>query len=53
MPTGEMSERYCRIIFQVCIYFEECSYKSPRVDVWEISDLNLFKESVGVTKKGH
>jgi phosphoglycerol transferase MdoB-like AlkP superfamily enzyme len=25
--------------------FEEGSYKSPRVDVWGISDLNLFKES--------
>lgn len=26
--------------------FEEGSYKSPRVDVWGISDLNLFKESI-------
>ncbi len=25
--------------------FEEGSYKSPRVDVWGISDLNLFKEA--------
>ncbi len=25
--------------------FEEGSYKAPRVDVWGISDLNLFKES--------
>jgi phosphoglycerol transferase MdoB-like AlkP superfamily enzyme len=25
--------------------FEEGSYRSPRVDVWGISDLNLFKES--------
>lgn len=25
--------------------FEEGSYKSPRVDVWGISDLSLFKES--------
>jgi phosphoglycerol transferase MdoB-like AlkP superfamily enzyme len=28
--------------------FEEGSYKSPRVDVWGISDLNLMKESFGV-----
>jgi phosphoglycerol transferase MdoB-like AlkP superfamily enzyme len=28
--------------------YEEGSYKSPRVDVWGISDLNLFKESFGV-----
>lgn len=28
--------------------YEEGSYKSPRVDVWGISDLNLFKESMGV-----
>jgi phosphoglycerol transferase MdoB-like AlkP superfamily enzyme len=26
--------------------YEEGSYKSPRVDVWGISDLNLFKEAV-------
>lgn len=26
--------------------FEEGSYKSPKVDVWGISDLNLFKESI-------
>lgn len=28
--------------------YEEGSYKSPRVDVWGISDLNLFKESYAV-----
>lgn len=28
--------------------YEEGSYKSPRVDVWGISDLNLMKESFGV-----
>lgn len=28
--------------------YEEGSYKSPRVDVWGISDLNLFKEAHGV-----
>ena len=28
--------------------YEEGSYKSKRVDVWGISDLNLFKESMGV-----
>lgn len=27
---------------------EESDWKSPNVDVWGISDLNLFKESVGV-----
>lgn len=26
--------------------YEEGSYKSPRVDVWGISDLSLFKESI-------
>ena len=28
--------------------YEEGSYKSPRVDVWGISDLDLFKESFAV-----
>lgn len=28
--------------------YEEGSYKSPKVDVWGISDLNLFKEANGV-----
>lgn len=28
--------------------YEEGSYKSPKVDVWGISDLNLFKEATGV-----
>jgi phosphoglycerol transferase MdoB-like AlkP superfamily enzyme len=28
--------------------YEEGSYKSSRVDVWGISDLNLFKESMGI-----
>lgn len=28
--------------------YEEGSYKSPRVDVWGISDLNEFKEAMGV-----
>jgi phosphoglycerol transferase MdoB-like AlkP superfamily enzyme len=28
--------------------YEEGSYKSPRVDVWGISDLNLMKESFGI-----
>lgn len=28
--------------------YEEGSYKSPRVDVWGISDLNLFKEAHAV-----
>ena len=27
--------------------YEEGSYKAPRVDVWGISDLDLFKESIG------
>ena len=32
--------------------YEEGSYKSPRVDVWGISDLNLFKEaSLAITEK--
>ncbi|MBC7428481.1 MAG: sulfatase-like hydrolase/transferase [Bacteriovorax sp.] len=32
--------------------FEEGSYKSPRIDVWGISDLNLFKEaSAAITEK--
>jgi phosphoglycerol transferase MdoB-like AlkP superfamily enzyme len=31
--------------------FEEGSYKSPRVDVWGISDLDLFKESHEVLQK--
>ena len=30
--------------------YEEGSYKSPRVDVWGISDLNLFKEASGIFK---
>ena len=28
--------------------YEEGSYKSPRVDVWGISDLNLFREAASV-----
>ncbi len=32
--------------------YEEGSYKSPRVDVWGISDLNLMKESFGVIDNG-
>lgn len=31
--------------------FEEGSYKSPRVDVWGISDLNLMKESFGILEQ--
>lgn len=31
--------------------FEEGSYKSPRVDVWGISDFDLFRESLEVFKK--
>ncbi|MBC7713450.1 MAG: LTA synthase family protein [Rhizobacter sp.] len=32
--------------------YEEGSYKSPRVDVWGISDLNLFKEGgAAITEK--
>ncbi len=33
--------------------FEEGSYKYPRVDVWGISDLHLFKESHEVITKTH
>ena len=31
--------------------FEEGSYSSPRVDVWGISDLNLFEEANKVLRK--
>lgn len=31
--------------------YEEGSYKAPRVDVWGISDLDLFKESISGIRK--
>jgi len=33
--------------------FEEGSYESPRVDVWGISDMNLFDESSKVLSNAH